>query len=713
VAKQQENEADNLLRAPDLKPELAIRVGFVGHRDLTGVDVQALRSRLAAVLRTIKNQLDTVQPNLGYADTKPVCFLVNSLAEGADQLAAEVAVQSGIGYRLRCPIPFETAVYKDRFQFDAKDAWVRFDRLTMDPELDTAVIMLDCPHATPDERRAGYAAAAHLLLENSDVLVAVMDPEHPTSGVGTHYTVQRAEQMSVPIVHIDPRNPDTVKVIVRDENGVTYTLGPEVLAQQIMNIIAPHEPKQASRFVAGRFGYFGRLFADADPVLARERHEEAKKAEQRTKREVFFREPPVHKLHKARSAAFVLRLLYVPWWGLVHWLGISAVGMVDTFGRLLNRPCGLREQACKAEHSSEDNEPVVAEIRRLQGAYSRQLRIADHLAVFYLELYRGSFSLNFMLGPVAVLCALLSYFNPHNEPLWLTGEIIALFIIAFNFAADRIWKWHERGIDYRFLAENFRQMVWLAPLLRVTPLTRMPAHNSFGDPDATWMNWYFRAVLRRQGLVGIREQGQAECARELRLNPHYLSAVKSLLQREWLEGQQIYHAGAARRFRYINYVIRTLNIGLFVTTVSVCLVHIHHVTADERVSVVDSALVVGDDPENQTQQQDAHEAATSVSGSAYWREGALLTILVAVLPAFLAAFHGLSAQGEFERLAERSEAMAEHLQRVAERFRNLGPEEGATLSVILGDRAVDIARMMLEELLEWRVMYLAHATELT
>lgn len=96
-----------------------------------------------------------------------------------------------------------------------------------------------------------------------------------------------------------------------------------------------------------------------------------------------------------------------------------------------------------------------------------------------------------------------------------------------------------------------------------------------------------------------------------------------------------------------------------------------------------------------------------------WRKGALLAILPAVLPAFLAAFHGISMQAEFERLAERSESMARHIELVAERFAEVTPSLTDNYGLVIGQRASEIALTMLEEVLDWRVIYLGHSTELT
>ena len=77
----------------------------------------------------------------------------------------------------------------------------------------------------------------------------------------------------------------------------------------------------------------------------------------------------------------------------------------------------------------------------------------------------------------------------------------------------------------------------------------------------------------------------------------------------------------------------------------------------------------------------------------------------------LAAFHALSKQGEYERLTERSESMAEYLDQLYCQF-SVMAKEGLNADT-MGNRAVDTARIMLEETLEWRLLYQAHATELT
>jgi hypothetical protein len=287
-------------------------------------------------------------------------------------------------------------------------------------------------------------------------------------------------------------------------------------------------------------------------------------------------------------------------------------------------------------------------------------------------------------------------------------------MILINSLSDRIWKWNKRATDYRFLAELFRQQEPLAPLVRVTPMTRMPVHNKHGDPEETWMNWYFRAVVRSEGILAGNTAQRSENDNHLSMTDDYLQAVHHVLLTKWIRAQQHFHHKIARRFVYVNRFFHTLVACLFLATVSVCLLHMQHPANYDRVAQQNttdalkegSAVFVASSTNRVT-----YEAIQVKSSN--WREGALLAILPAVLPALLAALHGLSMQAEFERLAERSEAMSEHLKNVAYGFATLTPSSVDNFGIVISQRAADIARTMLEEVLDWRVIFLAHNTELT
>jgi hypothetical protein len=77
-----------------------------------------------------------------------------------------------------------------------------------------------------------------------------------------------------------------------------------------------------------------------------------------------------------------------------------------------------------------------------------------------------------------------------------------------------------------------------------------------------------------------------------------------------------------------------------------------------------------------------------------------LAALTAVLPAFGAALEGLQAQGEYQRLSERSEGMCHYFTSLKERFP--GAETQPLSYTALADLAHQASGVMLDELSDWR-----------
>jgi hypothetical protein len=649
------------------RPTLGFRVGFIGHRDLTGVETELLQRQIRTVLSDIKRGLGKNDDSWGYSEAPAQLYLVNSLAEGADQLAAACATEPDLGFQLRCPVPFTLDSYKSHFEYQAEDARKQFDRLIDEPE--TCVVMMGCSDED-GKRQVGYRAAATMLLDNSDLIIAVLDADRDHREGGTADTVKRAEHARIPVIVIDPTKPQEDPELKTWEDDPSEEVTYKSLGLSIRNIVAPHR---------------GDSDSDKSEAMASQNALSpfTVKAQQRKRRDRFLSEPLIFGGTISRFCANRLFSLYSPWWKLIEGSGNLFIKLVDRFK---GAPGNGENDVAGLDPGATEEDSHLKTIGSLQEPFTNELNMMDRLSIFYMRLYRGSFVLNYLLGGVAVLFALFSYFNPRHEVLWLVAELVVLAIIAINFLSDRIWKWNERATDYRCLAELFRQQAVLAPLIRVTPFTRMPVHHQHGDPDTTWMSWYFRAIVRSVCHMPASHNPGEDSKNILHMTTGYLQAVHNVLLNQWLWGQQQFHHKLARRFVYVNRVFHGLAIVLFVGTVGVCILHLQHPSSYDQVSEVANSL---------------------------WREGALMAILPAVLPAFLAALHGLSMQAEFERLAERSESMARHLEKVGERFTEVTPSSVDNFGLEIGRRASEIALTMLEEVLDWRVIYLGHSTELT
>jgi hypothetical protein len=189
--------------APE-KPRLAVQVGVTGHRPnrLQGVDVETLARHLNQVLADIDGAYTA------FAATRPACFadttrlpprLLSPLAEGADSLAAQAALD--LGYALHCPLPFPRNSYAADFTEAA--ALQTYQTLLAQAE---TVLELD---GNPKHKDPAYRYMGHFILRHADVLIAVWNGERDDMSPGTSGIVALALHEEVPIILIRPDKLDT------------------------------------------------------------------------------------------------------------------------------------------------------------------------------------------------------------------------------------------------------------------------------------------------------------------------------------------------------------------------------------------------------------------------------------------------------------------------------------------------------------------------
>lgn len=633
------------------RPVPAIRLSVVGHRDLEGVDRSVLRATVTRFLGQLRGAVDESLAKLGkeadpdpYTRKPPLFFLVDPLAEGADQLVAETAVEDSYGYRLRCPIPFTASEYKSFFTHDAEHSVSTFDRLVGDPNNEAVLIELAC-RPSEAERGAGYAAAADVLLDNSDLLLALYDPSRVGSTGGTAETLAKAMRSGLPVIGVDLRSPENLEALRAGAGGQMRTkpLTPQLLNEIVCGVLLPP-------------GLCGRVqTTDASQNQIARLHR-------------YLREPLITGGPVTRSFAKMLHAVYRGFW-----LAVPALGSIAA--RL--RPGHHRDEDDLPTPSMPSQSAHLRTIEAIQRPYLGRMAPVDRLAGFYMSLYQGSFVMNFFLGAMAVLFALLAYFNLAHQWVWLWAEVIALSMILANFVASRAWAWHERALDYRFVAEYLRQTTMLAPLGRVAPLIRPSAQYHGHDPWATWMGWYVRALHRDQGLVDF----QAPSARKvLRMDEGFLSAMRFRMCEDWLKDQYRYYRAVERRFEAAARAVHALMALLFIIAMAAVAAHLVGVTID------------------------LDETA--------WRKGALLTMMGAIPPAFLGALHGIAVQGELDLTAGRARDMAAYLARRVREMAQPATQPECAAAVLLSSQAVEAAHTMLDEVLDWRIIHQANQVEL-
>ena len=330
------------------------------------------------------------------------------------------------------------------------------------------------------------------------------------------------------------------------------------------------------------------------------------------------------------------------------------------------------ERAVKKDGWPEDRSTPIA---RLVDSLRPYFAWPDRLAVVYSDRYRSAFIFAFLLAAFAVGMALLPVgFNlePHStyETLCIAIELGTILAILGLVHRGRSRHWHERWIDYRLAAELVRHLRLVAPLGGARPFPQAPAHwATYGQPGASWMAWYVRAVERVLGLPSVL------------VNREHLDACLLHLV-DLISGQIEYHEKNARRCDRIEHQLHGTGIFLLALTLLACGVH----------------LLPGLWPAVHTPS---------------WLPPHLLTFFCGFFPALGAALAGINNQGEFRRITKRSEAMQEHLKPLLTEAEKLRAQinDGANppsrqFSVSVGELSANTARLLVNEVLDWRVVFL-------
>ena len=170
----------------DLKRELVI--GVIGHRNRPDLYVET-----DFVRNNLRKELDSLLKE--HPDKTPV--ILTSLADGADSIAAEIAIEKGIPYIAILPLPFEA--YRQDFDSNSDNAGNLVSKLERFMGLvGRAERYLEMPlkfgdlisvsalgdaENVPVEREKQYALAAAYIVERADELIGIWDGQ-PPKGIG-------------------------------------------------------------------------------------------------------------------------------------------------------------------------------------------------------------------------------------------------------------------------------------------------------------------------------------------------------------------------------------------------------------------------------------------------------------------------------------------------------------------------------------------------
>jgi hypothetical protein len=426
------------------RPILSLTVGITGHRALAAEDAAALHDALAALLARLAAKvaaLASLHDDL-FAACPPMLALISPLADGADQIAAELALDQG--WTLRAMLPFALADYAGDFDGVGRT------------RLDALIARADAVWTAPTMRNAGisggdgYALAGQATVAHADLLVAAWDGAPARGSGGTGDVVDLALRRGVPVVHLPIRG-------CEDEATILWSGFDELRAER-PHLEAPRRPLA------------GPALEDVLDVLIA---------------------PPPAPQARALSLFMVereRRLRTRPEWPLL----LALIGVQRLGGASFRaRPYEAAALADWADYRAAADQVCgpVAGIDALERAFAW----ADGLAAHYANAYRSGMVLNFAGAALAVLLSLMSWLLPERKLPLLILELTVIAAVIVNTAQGTVREWHRRWLDYRFLAEQLRPLKSLKLMGTASPPVRIRA------AEHRWTDWYALAVWRAMG----------------------------------------------------------------------------------------------------------------------------------------------------------------------------------------------------------------------
>ncbi|HXQ67630.1 MAG TPA: hypothetical protein VN980_13725 [Alphaproteobacteria bacterium] len=214
-------------------PAPVLRLGVTGHRPnrLAESALPRLRRQIGeviALLESIAGEAQAAHAEAGIAERPALLRALSALAEGADTLVAEIALERGAA--LEAPLPFAVAEYER--DFPAGPPRECFHRL-----LGRAARVF--PLGGTRERAAeAYEAAGRLVVERCDVLLAIWDGGPAAGPGGTALIAAYAQELGVPVIWIHATRERPPCLLASDAEAARKVMPIEALRGRLLTKLA-------------------------------------------------------------------------------------------------------------------------------------------------------------------------------------------------------------------------------------------------------------------------------------------------------------------------------------------------------------------------------------------------------------------------------------------------------------------------------------------
>jgi len=186
---------------------------------------------------------------------------------------------------------------------------------------------------------------------------------------------------------------------------------------------------------------------------------------------------------------------------------------------------------------------------------------ADKLALRYQHLYYRMETWVYSLALAAVIIAAFQDLFLPDLPIILVSEIVLMLAVLGIIWTGRQQRWHERWLDYRFLAERFRAAIFMALADIEASTLKPPRHLSLAYSSKDWIVAAFSAVWRLKPPVPAFDASTFE-------------GMKQFVSEAWLEDQIRYYKGTSRRHLGRHRRMTTASYVLFGLTIGVVLARV-------------------------------------------------------------------------------------------------------------------------------------------
>lgn len=535
-------------------PGVRLSVAITGHREdhpLYAAHQARVETTLTSILDAIDAAVAEAPPPFGaaFAPTR----LHTLLAGGSDQAAAKAALARG--WELLAPLPFGVELYtainaRPATASDARallegkapsdaaaaqraediaalSARTRLFELADDDDEVRAAFLArhDAPtdHAVVDLYKAKVSArvalAARLMIEQSDILIAVWDGASTLFVGGTGHTVAAALNLGSDVIWIDPAEPEAWRIL-RAPEALSCPRAPtsemprtEQLKRIVQAAIIPSGATSAHR--GENEDHVGVTALDATHW----------RAFSNALWHAYRRVETLFGGEKGRN----------PWRSLRQTYETPEAIATGSAAEILAATASLP----MADHTF---------AARVGAGVLARFAWADGISSHMSDAYRGGMIINFALSALAVVAGVAYLPLVHADMKWpfaLAEFLLLTAILTITYLGQKR-RWHGRWFETRRVAEYLRHAHLLLALGAARPPGRWPR-----GAETSWPEHYARHALRDVGLPRAR------------ITPDYLRhALRELLDRH-VTVQRDYHHAKAKKLAAVHHNLDHLSNASF------------------------------------------------------------------------------------------------------------------------------------------------------